>query len=84
MILQIKHWITALALFKIIIAEPAPEITTVIEGYNLIAKLPCINCPFLYRTPSSDDSTGLWTQRNTSNALVISPSSTPTKPPRDF
>jgi hypothetical protein len=59
------------ALLGKVIAEVAPEITTVVEGYNFIAKIPCAGCPFLYQ----DTSKGLdelLTERKDENALVCS------------
>jgi hypothetical protein len=49
--------------------DVAPEITVLAEGHNLIAKLPCIGCPFVYRDPSSTQYLG-WTTREAENALV--------------
>ena len=50
-------------------AEVAPEITVISEGYNVLAKLPCIGCAYLYQ----DTSTGKnepWIERKDENALV--------------
>ena len=61
--------VTSLALVRHAVSEIAPEITTIEKGYNIIAKLPCIGCPFLYQ----DTSTGRdepWTERKDENALV--------------
>jgi hypothetical protein len=65
------------ALLEIAMAEVAPEITTVTEGYNFIAKIPCVGCPFLHQDTSkgirSDEP---WTERKDENALVSSQSHT--------
>jgi hypothetical protein len=50
-------------------ADVAPEITVLAEGYNLIAKLPCVGCPFVYRDPLSTEYLG-WKTREEENALV--------------
>lgn len=63
--------LAALNVFKYISAEVAPEIIPVIEGYNVIAKLPCIGCPYLYQD-TSKGSNEPWTERNDKNALVKS------------
>jgi hypothetical protein len=49
--------------------DVASEITVLAEGHNLIAKLPCIGCPFVYRDPLSTQYLG-WTTREAENALV--------------
>lgn len=51
-------------------ADVAPEITTLAEGYNYIAKLPCLECPYLYQDTSNGE-TGPWTQRIDDNALLL-------------
>jgi hypothetical protein len=58
------------------VAEVAPEITTVTEGYNFIAKIPCVGCPFLHQDTlkGSDEP---WAERKDGNALVSSPISYP-------
>ncbi|KAF1969085.1 hypothetical protein BU23DRAFT_245639 [Bimuria novae-zelandiae CBS 107.79] len=51
-------------------AEVAPDITVVEEGYNYIAKLPCLGCPFLFQ----DTSAALnepWRTRKDDNALLL-------------
>ncbi|KAI1596082.1 hypothetical protein A1F96_09918 [Pyrenophora tritici-repentis] len=53
-----------------VVAEVAPEITTVAEGYNIIAKLPCIGCPYLYHDTSLGRDVG-WSQRKDDNALLL-------------
>jgi hypothetical protein len=52
------------------VADIAPEITTVVEGYNYIAKLPCIDCPYLYQDTSAGEN-GPWTSRIDNNALLL-------------
>ena len=69
MIFRIARLVAALFLFSHINAEVAPEITTVAEGYNLIAKLPCIGCPYLYQDTSKGKDEP-WTERKDDNALV--------------
>lgn len=69
MISRIATLVSAIILFTPAIAEVAPEITTVAEGYNVIAKLPCVGCPFLYQD-TSKGSDGPWTQREDVNAMV--------------
>lgn len=51
-------------------AEVAPDITTLTEGYNYIAKLPCIDCPYLYQDTSNGDN-GPWIDRIDDNALLL-------------
>jgi hypothetical protein len=53
------------------IAEVALEITTVTEGYNFIAKIPCVGCPFLYQNTSNGNDEP-WAERKDENALVSS------------
>ncbi|EFQ85480.1 hypothetical protein PTT_19598 [Pyrenophora teres f. teres 0-1] len=70
MILRIALLAPVLAFFQNpVIAEVAPEITTAAEGYNIIAKLPCIGCPYLYHDTSQGRDAG-WSQRKDDNALV--------------
>ena len=70
MIFQVAPLIVASAIARFVAAEIAPEITTVAEGYNVIAKLPCIGCPFLHQD-TSQGSDAPWTERKDDNALVI-------------
>jgi hypothetical protein len=70
MIFQVVPLIAAFAIVRFVAAEVAPEITTVAEGYNVIAKLPCIGCPFLHQD-TSQGSDAPWTERKDGNALVI-------------
>lgn len=51
-------------------ADVAPKITTLAEGYNYIAKLPCIDCPYLYQDNSNGEN-GPWTDRIDENALLL-------------
>ncbi|KAL6711425.1 hypothetical protein ACN47E_004359 [Coniothyrium glycines] len=62
--------LTALALATHVVGEVAPEITIIAEGYNLVTKLPCIACPFLYQDTSHGTDTA-WTQRKDSSALLL-------------
>lgn len=65
-----RVWLlTTLSLLLRVNAEIAPDVTTLIEGYNLIAKLPCVSCPFLYQDTSKGNDGG-WKQREDENALV--------------
>lgn len=52
-----------------VLADIAPEIITLAEGYNYIIKLPCIDCPYLYQDTSKGKN-GLWTDRVDESALV--------------
>ena len=70
MIFQVAPLVAAFAIVRYVAAEVAPEITTVAEGYNVIAKLPCIGCPFLHQD-TSQGSDAPWTERKDGNALVI-------------
>ncbi|KAF1849363.1 uncharacterized protein K460DRAFT_365245 [Cucurbitaria berberidis CBS 394.84] len=70
MIFRIAPLIAALFLFSQAIAEIAPEITTVAEGFNFIAKLPCLGCPFLYQDTSKGKDEP-WTERKHENALLL-------------
>ena len=58
------------ALLGNVVAEVAPEITTVTEGYHFIAKIPCVGCPFLYQDTSKGIDE-LWAERKDENALVM-------------
>lgn len=58
-----------LCLFQTSSAEVAPEVTVVEEGYNYIAKLPCVGCPFLHQD-TSKGSNEPWSDRTDDNALV--------------
>ncbi|KAF3046992.1 hypothetical protein E8E12_010059 [Didymella heteroderae] len=51
-------------------ADVAPEITTLAEGYNYIAKLPCIDCPYLYQDTSNGEN-GPWMDRIDENVLLL-------------
>lgn len=69
MILRLAHLIIALDILQYAKAGVAPEITTVEEGYNLIAKIPCLQCPFLFQDTSKGTEEP-WTERKDENALV--------------
>ncbi|KAF1927584.1 uncharacterized protein M421DRAFT_421426, partial [Didymella exigua CBS 183.55] len=51
-------------------ADVAPDITTLAVGYNYIAKLPCVDCPYLYQDTSNGEN-GPWTDRIDNNALLL-------------
>ncbi|KAF1951263.1 hypothetical protein CC80DRAFT_454664, partial [Byssothecium circinans] len=51
-------------------ADVAPEITVVEEGYNVVAKMPCIGCPFLYQDTSKGKDEP-WAQRSDGNSLLL-------------
>lgn len=51
-------------------ADVAPDMTTLAEGYNYIAKLPCVDCPYLYQDTSNGEN-GPWTDRIDDNALLL-------------
>ncbi|KAF2181940.1 hypothetical protein K469DRAFT_713000 [Zopfia rhizophila CBS 207.26] len=63
-------FIAIVSLFQFSIAGVAPEITTVQEGYNIIAKLPCLGCPFLVQDTSRGENES-WTVRTDDNALLL-------------
>lgn len=69
MILRILLLVVATLLLRNVQADVAPEITTLAEGYNIIAKLPCIGCPFLYQDSTNGQDEG-WKVREDENALV--------------
>jgi hypothetical protein len=71
MILRIPFLLAALSLLQNVQADIAPEITTISEGYNILAKLPCISCPLLYQDTTSGENTP-WQKREDPNALVNS------------
>ncbi|KAF2851806.1 hypothetical protein T440DRAFT_467579 [Plenodomus tracheiphilus IPT5] len=57
-------------LIENVVAEVAPEITTVSDGYQFIAKVPCSGCPYL----SQDTFKGQnepWTENNNENAKLL-------------
>ena len=72
MIFRIALLAAILAFARCGAAEVAPEITTVAEGYNVIAKIPCVGCPFLYQDTSKGNDAP-WAQRKDDNALVNHP-----------
>ena len=67
MILRAATITTLLSTLWTVSADLVPEITTLADGHNYIAKLPCIDCPFLHR----DEPNGPWTTRNDENALLL-------------
>jgi len=69
MILRSATLIATCALWIGASAEIAPEITVISEGYNIIAKLPCVGCPFLYQE-TLEWRDGPWKTRDDDNALV--------------
>lgn len=69
MIFRIALLAAILTLARYVAAEVALEITTIAEGYNVIAKIPCVGCPFLYQD-TSKGSDAPWAQRKDDNALV--------------
>jgi hypothetical protein len=70
MILEAINIASLLGVVARVSAEIAPEVTTLAEGYNYIAKLPCIDCPYLYRDTSNGEN-GPWTDRIDENALLL-------------
>jgi hypothetical protein len=74
MIFRIAPLTAAVAVIRYVAAEVAPEITTVAEGYNVIAKIPCIGCQFLYQDTSKGKDAP-WAERKDDNALVDETSS---------
>ncbi|KAF3009763.1 hypothetical protein E8E13_009628 [Curvularia kusanoi] len=67
MILRAKTIATLLSALACVSADPAPEITTLAEGHNYIAKLPCVDCPFLHRGTAD----GPWTKQIEDSALLL-------------
>ncbi|KAF2628476.1 hypothetical protein BU25DRAFT_366258 [Macroventuria anomochaeta] len=70
---MILRTIALIALFSAVapvLADVAPDIITLVEGYNYIAKLPCIDCPYLYQDTSNGEN-GPWTDRIDENALLL-------------
>ncbi|KAF2122927.1 hypothetical protein BDV96DRAFT_10919 [Lophiotrema nucula] len=63
-------FVTAAALVWRVRGNAAPEITTLAEGYNYIARLPCTGCPFLYQD-TSDGKEGPWVSREDDNVLLF-------------
>jgi hypothetical protein len=70
MIPRISILSVVFALLGNVVAEVAPEITTVTDGYNLVAKIPCIGCPYLYQD-TSKGSDEPWITKEDNSALVI-------------
>ncbi|KAG9194283.1 hypothetical protein G6011_04318 [Alternaria panax] len=70
MIFRIAPLAAAFAIVCDVAAEIAREITTVAEGYNVIAKVPCIGCPFLYQDTSKGNDAP-WIERKDDNALLL-------------
>ncbi|KAF2278663.1 uncharacterized protein EI97DRAFT_371942 [Westerdykella ornata] len=71
---------TALSLCSPSVARVAPMITWVEDGYNLIAKLPCVSCPFLYQDTSKGEDQR-WSKKTAANSLLLNislPYTTPT------
>jgi hypothetical protein len=69
MILRVATLIAACAFWIGVSAGAAPEITVVSEGYNIIAKVPCVGCLFVYQD-SLEGQDGPWKTRDDGNALV--------------
>ncbi|OCK78891.1 hypothetical protein K432DRAFT_426936 [Lepidopterella palustris CBS 459.81] len=55
---------------------PAPDITVVQEGFSLIAKLPCISCPFFMPHPGKEHKT-YWSKDLRDNVLLLNITMTP-------
>jgi hypothetical protein len=72
MVLRFAYLISLLSVVTQVIADVTPAITTIAEGYNYIAKLPCIDCPYLYQDTSTGEN-GPWAERVDENALVLNP-----------
>ncbi|KAF1359727.1 hypothetical protein EJ07DRAFT_178183 [Lizonia empirigonia] len=70
MILRSATLVGLLSSVTQVVANVAPDITTIAEGYNYIAKLPCIECPYLYQDTSKGED-GPWTDRIDNNALLL-------------
>ena len=70
MVLRRGQFLLVLKAATRVFAHTAPDITTLAEGYSYIAKLPCVDCPYLYQDTSTDKE-GLWTDRIDDNALLL-------------
>jgi hypothetical protein len=70
MILRTATILGLLGAVSRVLADVAPDVTTLAEGYNYIAKLPCIDCPYLYQDTSNGEN-GPWTNRIDDNALLL-------------
>lgn len=73
MILRIAALAGLLSALASVLADVAPEITTLADGYNYIVKLPCVDCPYLFQD-TSEGANGPWIDRIDDNALVSTPS----------
>ncbi|PSN65833.1 hypothetical protein BS50DRAFT_635044 [Corynespora cassiicola Philippines] len=63
-------WLLLLSWARAARGEVAPEITAVEEGYNIVAKVPCEGCPFLWQDVSKGLD-GPWEEREDGNALLL-------------
>jgi hypothetical protein len=73
MILRIASLILVLCFVwraKAQVSPVAPEITVIEEGFNVVAKIPCVGCPFLFQDTSKGKDEA-WSQREDRNALVF-------------
>ncbi|KAH6625377.1 hypothetical protein C7974DRAFT_425060 [Boeremia exigua] len=70
MILRIAALTSLLSVLTRVSAGNEPAITTLAEGYHYIAKLPCINCPYLYQDATEGED-GHWIDRVDDNALLF-------------
>lgn len=70
MILRVYKIACFLGLITQVFANAAPEVTTLAEGYNYIAKLPCVDCPYLYQDNSNGEN-GPWKDRVDDNVLLL-------------
>ncbi|KAF2709927.1 hypothetical protein K504DRAFT_466382 [Pleomassaria siparia CBS 279.74] len=70
MILLKALLLASLLLIQYASADVAPEITIVQDGYNIIAKIPCSGCPFLYQD-TSQGSNEPWMEKEYNNALLL-------------
>ena len=49
----------------------APEITVLEDGFNVVARIPCVGCPFLERDRDGDlNGEQAWRVREVENSLV--------------
>lgn len=50
-------------------AAVSPDLSVLVDGYNIICKVPCLSCPFLVESTASAQKEP-WSERRDDNALV--------------
>ncbi|KAF2015022.1 hypothetical protein BU24DRAFT_226875 [Aaosphaeria arxii CBS 175.79] len=68
---RLSALVATLSLVQGSLAAVAPDITWIQEGFNCIAKLPCVGCPFLVQDTSKGEVEPPWTERKDNNALLL-------------